>query len=88
MALETTDTVMAERLPDLLAAGPANAPAESIALGNGFSLDEHLNGIEKDLVVAALDKAEGDRGRACELLGVTPRSLRYLIRKHGLPAGR
>jgi two-component system, NtrC family, response regulator PilR len=87
VALETTDTVMPERLPDL-AGAPGTAGEEPVALGNGFSLDDHLNRIEKDLVVGALEKSGGDRGDACELLGITPRSLRYLIRKHGLPAGR
>jgi hypothetical protein len=40
------------------------------------------------LVVEALVKTGGDRGAACERLGITGRSLRYLIRKHALPAGR
>jgi metallo-beta-lactamase family protein len=57
-------------------------------LGGGFTLDGHLNRIEKELVEGALETAAGDRGQACELLGITPRSLRYLIRKHGLPGVR
>jgi two-component system response regulator PilR (NtrC family) len=86
VALETTDTVMPDRLPDPLAraADPTAAPL----LGAGFTLDGHLNRIEKELVEEALEKSAGDRGHACELLGVTPRSLRYLIRKHALPAVR
>ena len=59
-----------------------------MTLGNGFSLDDHLNRIERELVVGALAETGGDRTLACERLGITPRSLRYLIRKHGLPAGR
>ena len=83
VALETTDTIMPDRLPDPLAhAGdPAGAAPQ---LGPGFTLDDHLNRIEKDLVEEALEKAGGDRTHACELLGITPRSLRYLIRKHAL----
>ena len=87
VALETTDTVLPERLPELAGeAGLASAPAP--ALGNGFNLDAHLNGIERGLVMDALEKSGGDRAAACELLGITPRSLRYLIRKHALPGGR
>jgi two-component system response regulator PilR (NtrC family) len=88
VALETTDTVMAERLPDLFAAPRSVEPRAAATLGGGFSLDDHLNRIERELVAEALGNAGGDRGQACELLGITPRSLRYLIRKHGLPAGR
>ena len=87
VALETTDTVMPDRLPDPLAhaADPGGAPP---LLGAGFTLDGHLNRIEKEFVEEALEKSAGDRAQACELLGVTPRSLRYLIRKHALPGGR
>jgi two-component system response regulator PilR (NtrC family) len=83
VALETTDTIMPDRLPDPLA--QATDPAQAPLLGEGFTLDGHLNRIEKELVEEALEKAAGDRARACDLLGITPRSLRYLIRKHALP---
>ena len=86
VALETTDTVMPDRLPDPLAHGADQGAAPH--LGAGFTLDGHLNRIEKELVEEALEKTAGDRAQACELLGVTPRSLRYLIRKHALPGGR
>ena len=89
VALETTDTVMPERLPDPVAAdGQADDRSAGPPLAAGFSLDEHLNRIERELVAEALEKTAGDRGEACALLGITARSLRYLIRKHGLPAGR
>ena len=87
VALETTDTIMPERLPDPLVHETA-AEGAAPELTTGFNLDEHLNRIERELVEGALEKAGGDRGRACELLGITPRSLRYLIRKHALSADR
>jgi two-component system response regulator PilR (NtrC family) len=86
VALETMDAIQPERLPEALAQVPRDDAA--VKLGEGFNLDEHLNRIEKDLVAGALAEALGDRSRACALLGVTPRSLRYLIRKHALPAGK
>jgi len=30
----------------------------------------------------ALEQSEGDRARACSLLGISARSLRYLLEKH------
>ncbi len=80
---------MPDRLPDPLAPQASGAdPAPLPQLGGGFSLDGHLNRIEKELVEGALEKCSGDRAEACALLGITPRSLRYLIRKHGLPGVR
>jgi DNA-binding NtrC family response regulator len=51
-------------------------------LGAGFSLDEHLRSIEGKLLTASLQQAKGDRAEAANLLGITPRSLRYLLAKH------
>jgi two-component system response regulator PilR (NtrC family) len=86
VALETTPAVLVERLPPALRAeGPGATPSE---LTQGFSLDEHVRQIEAALVRKALTQVAGDRGEACRLLGVTPRSLRYLIQKHGLKEER
>jgi two-component system response regulator PilR (NtrC family) len=87
VALETSPAVLAERLPEALLA-PATTAAGSSAevLALGFSLDRHLQSIEAELLRRALDQAQGNRATAAQLLGVTPRSLRYLIRKHGSPA--
>jgi two-component system response regulator PilR (NtrC family) len=81
VALETSTAVMPERLPPALRAGPS--PAE-IEFDGSFQLDAHLRRIEADLVRKALDQAHGNRTEACHLLGISPRSLRYLISKHGL----
>jgi len=87
VALETHEAVLAERLPEaLLAAGVAAgaAPAAAPAIGDGFNLDDHLRAIELGLVRAALDQASWNRTEASRRLGITPRSLRYLMRKHNL----
>jgi two-component system response regulator PilR (NtrC family) len=81
VVLETTDTILPERLPDVLHAEP---PMGAPTLGVGFSMDEYLRDLESSLVRRALDQAGGERAETARLLGVTPRSLRYLIRKHGL----
>jgi two-component system, NtrC family, response regulator PilR len=87
VALESTEAILAERLPDTVTAGAAPAPAwvpPAPLLGPGFSLDAHLEAIELELLRHALEQAGGDRSEACRLLGITPRSLRYLINKHGV----
>jgi two-component system response regulator PilR (NtrC family) len=84
VALESTEAVLPERLPEVVAQGLVVRAEPGPALGPGFSLDAHLAGIELELVRDALSRTAGDRTAACQLLGITPRSLRYLIAKHGL----
>ena len=76
---------MASYLPESLRGGNAPAPA-GLEIGPGFSLDEHLRVLESQLLMQALAKAQGDRAQAARILGVTPRSLRYLIQKHATTA--
>ena len=87
VALETTEAVLPERLPES-SARPGRRPGDAAAIGAGFSLDEHLLAIERGLLSEALGSGRGGPGGAAELLGVTPRSLRYLIQKHALPSAR
>jgi two-component system response regulator PilR (NtrC family) len=87
VALETTEAVLKERLPDTLRGVRPELMPNAPELGPGFSLDEHLLGIERAFLHSALSRAAGDRAAAADLLGVTPRSLRYLISKHGIPPG-
>jgi two-component system response regulator PilR (NtrC family) len=80
VALETTPTVLPEHLPEALQdAGASRAGSE---LREGFSLDEHLLSTERDLLREALGQAGGERLAAARLLGISPRSLRYLMAKH------
>jgi two-component system response regulator PilR (NtrC family) len=88
VALETTPAILPERLPEALRHGatPAGAGTDgaAVTLFPGFSLDQHLESLESSLVRRALDQAGGDRGSASQLLGISARSLRYLIHKHRL----
>ena len=71
VALETTEAVLPERLPD--AVRSAETSGAAAALGPGFGLDEHLRAIEARLLQQALAQAGGDRGRAAELArGLAP----------------
>jgi two-component system, NtrC family, response regulator PilR len=50
----------------------------------GLRLDDVLSEIERQLMLQALEKTGGVRKHAAKLLGVTFRSLRYRLAKHGL----
>jgi two-component system response regulator PilR (NtrC family) len=83
VALETKPAILPERLPESLFADP---PRQDMTLREGFSLDEHLAAAEARLVLKAIQQSGGDRAGAARLLGVTGRSLRYLISKHRISA--
>ena len=51
---------------------------------SGETLDDHINRVEKQLIVEALAKTGFNRTAAARLLGVTFRSLRYRIERLGI----
>ena len=86
VTLAETAVLGADTLPPALR-GEAPAPAAEIDLLEiqaGFSLEKHLDDAERRLLVAALRRANGVKTRAAELLGLTFRSFRYRLAKHGL----
>lgn len=54
--------------------------------GEGASLDEQLARQEKEMLLAALDRAAGVKKKAAELLGINYRSFRHRLQKYGLDA--
>lgn len=48
------------------------------------TLDEYLNRLERQAILEALQKAEGNRTAAARLLGVTFRSMRYRLERLGI----
>ena len=50
----------------------------------GFDLDRHMAGIEKQLLQQALLQTAGAKQKASRLLGITFRSFRYRLLKYGL----
>jgi two-component system response regulator PilR (NtrC family) len=50
----------------------------------GFALEKYLDDIEKKFLLNALEKSGGVKKRAAELLGMTFRSFRYKLSKHGM----
>ncbi|MBL8916877.1 MAG: sigma-54-dependent Fis family transcriptional regulator [Archangium sp.] len=76
-----------ESLPPAVTGASASEPVASageVQLGDGFSLERHLDGVERRFLEASLRKADGVKTRAAELLGLTFRSMRYRLAKHGL----
>jgi len=70
-------------LEDLQLAVPS-APVEEGGAVAGETLDDHINRVEKQLILDALAKTGFNRTAAARLLGVTFRSLRYRIERLGI----
>lgn len=61
-----------------------NPPEVVPHLAEGFQLSDHLEGIERALLVKAVEQTRGDRGEMCKLLGLERNTLRYKLNKYGL----
>jgi len=75
-----------DTLPATLRGEAPVPPAETdvVELQGGFSLEKHLDDAERRFLLAALRRSNGVKTRAAELLGLTFRSFRYRLAKHGL----
>jgi two-component system, NtrC family, response regulator PilR len=51
---------------------------------DGLDLDQTLDSLEKNLILQALQKVQGNKQRTATLLKINLRSLRYRMMKHGL----
>ena len=60
------------------------ASGAEFSLGNGFSLEQHLENIEKRAIELALLESRWNKTAAAELLGMSFRSLRYRMKKLNL----
>ena len=75
------------RFPEHVREGrPATSrPDEPIAeTSSGFNLERHLQDIERSHLERALERAGGVQTRAADVLGLSFRQFRYLMKKHGL----
>ena len=65
--------------------GLAGAPATNLdeVPSEGCDLEAILGEVERRLLVSALDRTGGVRKHAADLLGITFRSMRYRLKKHG-----
>jgi two-component system, NtrC family, response regulator PilR len=85
----------AATLSDTNLLGPESLPAgvrgemetynpDDIKIGDGFSLDKLMDGIERRHLTEALKRSNGVKTKAAEILGLTFRSFRYRLAKHGM----
>ena len=80
-------TVEPQHLPQdvghVAEASPAVVPA-AIADFESLVLDEHVAALEKQLILAALQRSDDNKSAASRLLGISERTLWYKIKKYGL----
>jgi DNA-binding NtrC family response regulator len=85
VALERTDAVQPERLPEQITQYNPARVAEAFDLPDeGLNLSAHLDQLEKTYLLEALRRTNGNQTRAAELLKLSVRSLRHLLDKHGI----
>ena len=87
VALEQTEAILPETLPDDVRAGrSAIGPAavELPALAEGFDLDAQGDAFYRHYLSLALERAGGVQVKAAELLGMSFRSFRYYVKKYNL----
>jgi two-component system, NtrC family, response regulator PilR len=71
------------------ACAPAGQPppvpsGDDLALDGGFDLEQHVQGIEREYIVEALRRSNGVKKQAAELLGLSFRQFRYLLKKYNV----
>ena len=89
VALCASDVIGMDDLPENLRDyTPALSAATSKATvpDEGMDMEQLIADLEVDLLKQALEKSRYSQKKAASLLGLTPRSLRYRLQKHGLEA--
>jgi two-component system, NtrC family, response regulator PilR len=91
VALERTPAVLPDSLPEPVrrACGPAASPppptnGEDLTFDGGFDLEQHVQGIEREYITEALRRSNGVKKHAAELLGLSFRQFRYLLKKYNV----
>jgi two-component system response regulator PilR (NtrC family) len=86
VALESADRIQAETLGDHLSSARSSPAARaSVAVPSaGFNLEHHLQEVERTYVERALRQSGGIQTKAAELLGLSFRQFRYLVKKYNL----
>jgi DNA-binding NtrC family response regulator/pSer/pThr/pTyr-binding forkhead associated (FHA) protein len=89
IVLQPSGTVEVEHLPERIrdaASGGGILPpiAGNLPLGDTLDVREHVEGVEKAAIVAALAACAGNQTRAAVKLGLSRRALIYKLEKYGL----
>lgn len=85
IALETSEAIQIERLPDAVRRLPPKAVRECLRIPDGeFDLEELMRNIECDLICQVLKRSEGNQTLAAQFLKLTKPSLRHRIQTLGI----
>ncbi|MEX2016558.1 MAG: helix-turn-helix domain-containing protein, partial [Candidatus Hydrogenedentales bacterium] len=85
VALCNSHTIGLLDLPPAVKSLAAANPVETKELpAGGLDLEDLIAQIESDLIRQALRNSRHSQKRAAQLLGLTPRSLRYRLQKYNL----
>ncbi|MBI4888888.1 MAG: sigma-54-dependent Fis family transcriptional regulator [Acidobacteria bacterium] len=87
VALEQTETILPESLPDEVRAAPGAyaGPAGPLpAISEGFDLEARGEAFYRHYIALALERTGGVQVKAAELLGMSFRSFRYYVKKYNL----
>jgi two-component system response regulator PilR (NtrC family) len=87
VALETTNEIQPERLPEKITNYNPYKIAETFEFPEeGVNLTAHMDQLEKTYILEALRRTNGNQTNAAQLLALSVRSLRHLLDKHGIRA--
>jgi two-component system, NtrC family, response regulator PilR len=84
VALETHEALLPETIARYLGARLSAASTNGQLPEEGFDLEQHVQGIERDYIAQALKRSGGVQVKAAELLGMSFRSFRYYVKKYNL----
>ncbi|MFZ5446222.1 MAG: sigma-54-dependent transcriptional regulator [Myxococcota bacterium] len=82
--LSDSEELGPDSLPPGVRGTAETTAAAEVQIGEGFSLERHLDELERKFLQEALRRSGGVKMKAAQLLGLTFRSLRYRLAKHGL----
>ncbi|MBA2378840.1 MAG: hypothetical protein H0V76_04625 [Blastocatellia bacterium] len=85
VALERTDQIQPERLPDdITNYNPERIKSDFDLPDEGINLAAHIDNLEKTYVLEAMRRTSGNQTKAADLLDMQVRSLRHLLDKHSI----
>lgn len=82
--IDSTDLHLPEDAVEALSATTNSNIVSTNRIPKGISLDTHLEDIEKELIIDALERSKWNRTMTAKHLGISFRSLRYRLKKLGL----
>jgi two-component system response regulator PilR (NtrC family) len=85
VALETGNVITRDSLPDSIKRTARSSIEDRIVIpADGINLENHLEELRQKFVERAMELCNNRQKDAAEVLGMTPRSLRYLLDKYNL----